>query len=180
MAQSPGTSDDRGDSSEERLFDAYLDAALNGGDAPDPDHFLSGQPGASDALKDRLAGLRRAAARAKTARAAGAIPRADAASRMVEPGLPFERLGEFRLLRRLDEGGMGSVYLAEQESLGRVVALKVLRPELRGSPTADARLEREALAAARLDHPHIVHVHAVGEVGWVRYIAMAYVEGKGL
>lgn len=176
----PDRVDDTPESDEERLFDAYLDAALRGGAVPDPSSFLPDDGRAGGVLKDRLDALRQAAERGRAARRTGGVPRAPAAAAPVEAGLPFERLGEFRLLRRLGEGGMGAVFLAEQESLGRIVALKVLRPELRGSPTADARFEREALAAARLDHPHIVQVLAVGEERGVRFVAMAYVEGRGL
>jgi serine/threonine protein kinase len=95
-------------------------------------------------------------------------------------GLVAERLGEYRILRELGRGGMGVVYEAEQESLGRRVALKVLSSHL---PLKDAfreRFRREARAAAALDHPHIVTVHGAGESRGVHYYAMQLVEGEGL
>ncbi len=91
-----------------------------------------------------------------------------------------ERLGEFRLIRRLGIGGMGVVYLAEQESLGREVALKLVRPELLYFPGARERFRREVEAIARLADPGIVPIHAVGEDSGIPYFAMAYVEGATL
>src|SRR5690348_4876252 len=91
-------------SAEERLYDAYLVAAL-GGEPPDPASFLEGELGATESLRARLESLREATARGRAARDGGAAGMRTA--RPAEPGLPFERLGEFRLLRRLDEGGMG-------------------------------------------------------------------------
>jgi len=91
-----------------------------------------------------------------------------------------DRIGDFRLLRLLGEGGMGVVYLAEQESLGRRVALKLIRSEFLRVPRARERFQREALAASRLDHPGICPVYEVGEADGAPYIAMRYVEGETL
>ncbi|TAH36374.1 MAG: serine/threonine protein kinase [Planctomycetota bacterium] len=90
------------------------------------------------------------------------------------------QMGEFRLLRRIGGGGMGMVYLAEQPRLGRRVALKLVRPEQLFFPGARARFEREAMAAARLQHPGIVAVHAVGEQDGIPYLAMEWVRGATL
>jgi len=98
----------------------------------------------------------------------------------VEPGLPFERLGEYRLIRRLGDGGMGVVYLAVQESLGRKVALKVIRPERMGSFEVAMRFWREVAAVSKLRHSNIVTVHGSGEEGGVRFFAMELVTGRGL
>src|SRR5262245_60793185 len=75
---------------------------------------------------------------------------------------------------------MGVVFLAEQGSLGRLVALKVVRPERSGSAEAAARFQREAQAIARLRHPSVVSVHGTGEDRGVRWIAMELVPGRGL
>ncbi len=179
VREGPRTPAGAPDEHEENLYDAYLTAAL-GGEAPEPAEFLAGRAGATESLRARLDALREATNRGRALRAAPSALKSRADALVAEPGLPFERLGEFRLLRHQGDGGMGAIYLAVQESLGRIVALKVLRPELRGSPIADARFEREALAVARLDHPHIVQVLAVGEDRGVRFLAMAYVEGRGL
>ena len=89
-------------------------------------------------------------------------------------------LGEFRLLRRLGRGGMAEVYLAEQTSLKRHVAIKVMRPDFLAEEVYQKRFEREALAAAALNHPNIVQVYAVGEANGIRYIAQEYVHGINL
>lgn len=88
-----------------------------------------------------------------------------------------QRLGEFRILRKLGGGGMGVVYLAEQESLGRKVALKLIRGGHLFFPGARARFRREAEAAARLQHPGIVRVHAVGEDQGLPYLVQELVAG---
>ncbi len=97
-----------------------------------------------------------------------------------EQGLPFESLGEYRLIRRLGAGGMGTVYLAVQESLGRRVALKVIRSERAGTFEAEARFGREVQAISKLRHPNIVTVLGSGEDQDVRYFAMELIQGKGL
>ncbi|HEX4150392.1 MAG TPA: serine/threonine-protein kinase, partial [Pirellulales bacterium] len=96
-----------------------------------------------------------------------------------EPRCP-QRLGDFRILRQIGRGGMGVVYEAEQESLGRHVALKLLL----SGPMMDARqltrFKREAQAAARLHHTNIVPVFGVGESDGLHYYVMQYIEGRGL
>ncbi len=91
---------------------------------------------------------------------------------------PFpERLGDFRLLRRIGGGGMGVVYLAVQESLGREVALKLVRPEQLFFPGARERFRREVETIARVQHPGIVPVYAVGESSGIPFFAMERVIG---
>jgi len=88
--------------------------------------------------------------------------------------------GPYEILDTLGHGGMGVVYRAHDRNLGRTVALKILRDELRGESQVAARFQREAEAFARLDHPNIVHVYSVGTVEKIPYIAMEYVEGETL
>jgi tRNA A-37 threonylcarbamoyl transferase component Bud32 len=154
----------------DELYDRYLEECLAGRAEP-PEVFCDRHPGAIG-LRKQLEALYRLVTDSHAAE-----PEPAAAS---QGGLPFARLGEFRLIRPLAKGGMGSIYLAEQEPLGRVVALKIVREELRDSPTAAERFRREALAVARLSHPAIVGVHALGEEQGVRYIAMELVPGKAL
>ncbi|MFT7465099.1 MAG: serine/threonine protein kinase, partial [Pseudohongiellaceae bacterium] len=97
-----------------------------------------------------------------------------------DDNLPRERLGGYRLLRVLGEGGMGLVSLAEQERLGRLVALKLIRPELAASPSAAERFRREARAIARLRHAHIVTVLNAGDDNGILWFAMELVPGKSL
>ena len=89
-------------------------------------------------------------------------------------------LGEFRLLRLLGRGGMAEVYLADQTSLSRKVALKILRPEFKTNGVFLKRFEREARAAASLSHPNIVQVYSVGEEEGLHFIAQEYVKGLNL
>ena len=93
---------------------------------------------------------------------------------------PPEHLGEFVLMREIGRGSFGVVYLAEQPSLRRRVALKVLHPHVTLSERSKLRFRREARVAAGLNHPHIVPVHAVGEDQGHLYFVMAWVEGETL
>jgi TPR repeat protein/predicted Ser/Thr protein kinase len=90
-------------------------------------------------------------------------------------------LGDHRILRKLGEGGMGTVYLAEDSSLGRLVAIKVISGD-RGPRDQGARVRflREARAMATVDHPHVVRVYSYGESAGVVYLVMEYVEGESL
>ena len=87
------------------------------------------------------------------------------------------RLGQYRLERRLGGGGMAVVYLARDERLDRLVALKVLAPVLAEDEAFRKRFIRESRAAAAVEDPHIIPVFEAGEVGGMLYIAMRYVPG---
>ncbi len=89
-------------------------------------------------------------------------------------------LGDFRLVRELGRGGMGIVHEAWQRSLDRRVAVKVLSPALVANPAAAARFRREAAAAGRLRHPHIVEVFGFGSVAGEHFFAMQFVDGRPL
>ena len=94
-------------------------------------------------------------------------------------GPSMQRLGDFRLLREVGRGGMGVVYEAEQESLGRRVAIKALN-NARNDPNIVLRFHREAKAAARLHHTNIVPVFGAGESDGVHFIVMQFIAGLGL
>jgi len=100
------------------------------------------------------------------------------------PGCPGDLtgslLGRFRVLALLGKGGMGVVYLAEDEALCREVALKVLAPDTNEDPELRQRLLREARAGAALSHPNIAGVHEMGEAEGLLYIAMERVTGESL
>jgi serine/threonine protein kinase/Tfp pilus assembly protein PilF len=92
-----------------------------------------------------------------------------------------EMLGRYRIVRRLGQGGMGIVYLAHDERLGRPVALKLLPRRLSLDGTARRRFEEEARAASALDHPHIATVYEIAETADGRiFLALAFYEGETL
>jgi len=91
-----------------------------------------------------------------------------------------ERIGDYRILREVGRGGMGVVYEAEQESLGRRVALKVLPPHVLNDSQQVRRFEREARAAAKLHHTNIVPVFGVGSDQGMHYYVMQFIQGLGL
>ncbi|MHC4954288.1 MAG: protein kinase domain-containing protein [Planctomycetota bacterium] len=93
---------------------------------------------------------------------------------------PPRQIGDYRILREVGRGGMGVVYEAEQISLDRHVALKILPHHTRSDPTTLERFRREAQAAARLHHTGIVPVYAVGEEDGIRYYAMQFLRGRPL
>lgn len=117
------------------------------------------------------------ASRIRTLRAAGLI--GEAGTRAQTEPFP-DRLGDFELVARLGAGGMGVVYRARQTSLGREVALKLIRPEHLYFEGARERFRREVEATARLQHPGIVPIHTVGEERGVPYFAMELVAGLSL
>ncbi len=91
-----------------------------------------------------------------------------------------DRLGNFRLVEKLGGGGMGVVYRAIEEPLGREVALKLVRPEQLWFPGAQKRFLREVETVAGMQHPGIVPVYSCGEHEGVPYCAMEYVRGRSL
>lgn len=98
-----------------------------------------------------------------------------------ETGLsPGSVIDDFRIVREIGRGGMGVVYEAEQLSLGRRVALKVLPPGLLAGKSTVDRFRREASAVARLSHPRIVAVHGLSQHGAIAYLAMEFVAGLDL
>jgi hypothetical protein len=154
----------------DRLVADYADALARGGAGPDVDRaaVLARAPAAArPGLERCLKMIEASAARDETAPAGAPLV----------PGLALDR---FLLVRELGRGGMAIVWLAQDEDLRRAVALKVLRPGLAFEPRHVDRFRREALAMARLAHPSIVGVHAVGAARGHHYIAMEYVEGPSL
>jgi serine/threonine-protein kinase len=97
-----------------------------------------------------------------------------------ELDLSGRQLGDYRILRRLGRGAMADVYLAEQSSLRRQIALKVLKRDLSSDETYVRRFVREAQAAAALIHANIVQIYEVGCIEGYHYIAQEYVQGQNL
>lgn len=153
--------DRAGDELEERVAEA-LDRSLNEGELG-VEAVCRAHPAYADEIRARVASLSRTGLWNPPAR--GDLPGA---------------FGRYRVLRELGRGGMGVVYLAEDERLGRRVALKASAPRWLATDRARARFDREVRAAAQLRHPGIVPIFDVGEDQGVLYYTMQYVEGATL
>src|SRR5262245_41305807 len=93
---------------------------------------------------------------------------------------PATRLGPYEVLAPLGKGGMGEVYRARDLRLKRDVAIKLLPDDVASSPDRIARFEREATTVAGLNHPNIVTLYSVEDVGGARFLTMELVEGRNL
>ncbi len=147
-------------------LEEYL-SAVEGGGRPDRDDFLARHAVIAAPLAACLDGIEML----------HSLEPAPDGSGMMNAGTP---LGDFRLIREVGRGGMGIVYEAEQMSLGRRVALKVLPFAATMDPRQLQRFQNEARAAASLEHPHIVPVYGVGCQRGVHYYAMKFIEGQSL
>ena len=94
--------------------------------------------------------------------------------------IPGTILDRYRILSLLDRGGMGEVYLAEDTTLGRKVALKLLPTELVRDDDRLRRFVQEAKAASALNHPNILTIHEVGQVGDTHFLAAEFIDGETL
>ncbi len=90
--------------------------------------------------------------------------------------MSINRLGHFELIEKIGQGGMGVVYKARDLNLGRLVALKMIRPEFQSEPDP-ARFRIEAESVARLQHPNIVQIYEICEVGGQTFLSLEFVEG---
>ncbi len=143
------------------------------GEDPSVSEYAANHPELADAIRDLFPTIA-AMERLKVQREQSPTGRASLG------GITLERLGDFRIIRELGRGGMGIVYEAEQESLGRRVAVKVLPRQALLEPKHVHRFQREAQAAARLHHTNIVPVFGVGEQGGFHYYVMQLIRGIGL
>lgn len=158
-----------------RLFHEALDLS----DAERP-ALVDRLRGEDSALADDLASLLHAHQRAGDFIEQPAAASLADASRVTRTAIPREPIGPYRVLSVAGEGGMGVVFLAEDTRLGRLVALKSVRPEFARDETRRARLRREARAAAALRHPAIATVYALEEIGDQIYVASEFVAGETL
>ncbi|WP_165250271.1 WD40 repeat domain-containing serine/threonine protein kinase [Paludisphaera soli] len=158
------------------LADEFLDR-LRRGESPRVDAYLGRIPeGRRGELRDLLSALVAVEDfKAEFAEDEGGRPTLGD-----DGGEVLDRLGDYRILREVGRGGMGIVYEAEQESLGRRVALKVLAPWLRPGGRQLQRFLREARSAAQLHHPDIVPIFGVGEHEGRHFYAMQFIPGQGL
>jgi serine/threonine protein kinase len=160
-----------------RILLAYVEA-LEEGREPDRRRLLAEHPDLRPDIEAFLAGHDEVARLTAPLRAARRFepPR----EQPDEPPAGLGELGDFRLLREVGRGGMGVVYEAEQISLRRRVALKVLPFAAAIDPRRLQRFKTEALAAAHAQHEKIVPVHAVGCERGVHYYAMQFIDGQSL
>jgi serine/threonine protein kinase len=167
MNSSPVPNADSAEDLVGRVADEFTER-LHRGERPDVEEYARRHPAIAGVLREILPALRFLG------------PAADPAVALPPAADLSGTLGDYRLLREVGRGGMGVVYEAEQISLGRRVALKVLP----FAATLDARqlqrFKNEAQAAALLHHPHIVPVYAVGCERGVHYYAMQFVDGQSL
>ena len=152
-----------------QVVDEFLARQRRGG-KPDPEEYAARHPEASAVLREVLAALG----------VVGLSSAAGLASGYTDEGAVAGTLGDFRILREVGRGGMGVVYEAEQLSLGRRVALKVLPFAAALDARHLQRFKNEAQAAACLHLPHVVPVHGVGVERGVHYYAMQFIEGQTL
>jgi WD40 repeat protein/serine/threonine protein kinase len=147
------------------------------GERPALSEYISRRPELADQIRDLFPGLvLMEGIRPEAGEATGAFAGTVITSGAERP----QRLGDYRILREVGRGGMGIVYEAEQESLGRHVALKVLPASALLDPLHLQRFEREAKAAAKLHHTNIVPVYGVGSDAGLHYYVMQFIQGLGL
>jgi serine/threonine protein kinase len=149
----------------DRLTEAFA-AAVRKGERPSIEDYARRHPGLADPIRSLFPAL--------------ALLESESGEPPATAALVPERLGEYRPVRELGRGGMGIVYEAQQESLDRRVAVKVLPGSVLHDERTRRRFLREARAVARLRHPHIIPIHAVGEQDGVLYYAMDLIDGCGL
>jgi WD40 repeat protein/serine/threonine protein kinase len=150
-------------------------ARLEGGERPDLEEFIAQHVQHADRLRRILPTMRMLADLSRGESSAGLAPASP-----FETDEPPRTLGDYQIIREIGRGGMGVVYEAEQISLQRRVALKILPFAAVLDSRHLQRFKNEALAAAHLDHPNIVEVYGVGCERGVHFYAMRYVEGQTL
>jgi len=89
-------------------------------------------------------------------------------------------IGNYRIIRKIGEGGMGTVFLAKDLTLEREVALKIINPTFASNSRLMARFKIEAIAQARLNHPNVITIFSFEQVGDLYFIVMEYIEGESL
>ena len=161
----------------EALAEEFLDRQRRG-ERPTIEEYAARYPELAEEIRELLAAV--AVVRDLKPGSRDATGSLDGPASETPGGRPPEQVGDYRILREIGRGGMGVVYEAEQESLGRRVALKVLPQPIARDGSALARFRREARAAARLHHTNIVPVFEVGQDGEICYYAMQFIQGQGL
>jgi hypothetical protein len=159
----------------DQLVDSFMERRRRG-ECPSIDDYLRKHPDLADQIREVFPALELMEEFGSAARPGTGLYRPREADTRPASG----RLGEFRILGEVGRGGMGVVYQAVQESLGRQVALKVLPAHARANAVYLERFRREAQSAARLHHTNIVPVFGVGEHDGVAFYAMQFIRGHTL
>jgi len=160
----------------DRVYGEFCDAWVKGRN-PDPNDYCLRHPDIAKELRQRTDAFLFVAEGVKDM----AEPNTEKQKNDSPVPIPPDKIvGDFQIIREIGRGGMGVVFEAKQLSLGRTVALKVLPPHASLKPEIISRFKREAATAAKLKHPGIVEIHAVGEVSGLHFFAMELVHGSSL
>jgi len=165
----------------EQLLESFL-ARWRRGERPSPEEYAARCPERADEIRELFPALvEMEQLKPADAAATGSLDRPSPQPEpAIRPAPHPERLGDYRILQVVGEGGMGVVYQAEHESLKSRVALKVMHPRFRADRESLRRFQTEARSAARLHHTNIVPVFDFGEQDGICYYAMQYIDGVGL
>ncbi len=154
------------------------------GESPSVEEFAARYPEFADEIRQLLPAVAFLERGKNEANRSGLNPGSNSGARTGEfsgLGHPnFERLGENRIIREIGRGGMGIVYEAVQEPLGRRVAVKILPRHAHRDAINRQRFLREAQVVAKLQHPHIVPIYTIGEQDGLPYYVMPLIDGAGL
>jgi eukaryotic-like serine/threonine-protein kinase len=104
--------------------------------------------------------------------------RVSGASQVLQPGAVLG--GRYEILQMLGEGGMGAVYKARDREVDRLVALKIIRPELASQPEVLRRFKQELILARKVTHKNVIRIFDIGEADGIKFISMDYIEGQDL
>jgi eukaryotic-like serine/threonine-protein kinase len=166
-----------------QLADEFA-ARYRAGERPGLREYIERYPHLADDIRELFAAMveiEQVKEDHEEAATAGSETRAERGEESDLPPSPaLQQLGDYRIIREVGKGGMGIVYEAEQVSLGRHVALKVLPKNMLLDAKAKRRFEREAKSAAKLHHTNIVPVFGVGEQDGLPYYVMQFIQGLGL
>src|SRR5262252_315656 len=156
-----------------QIADEFVEA-FRQGKRPSVEEFAQRYPDHADEIREMLPAL------VLMEKAKTADDGSDQRRQAKAAALPLQQLGDYLILREVGRGGMGVVYEAQQLSLGRHVAIKVLPSHALLDPRQLGRFQREARSAARLHHTNIVPVFGVGEQDGLHYYVMQFIQGLGL
>lgn len=163
------------------LIQNEIDCRRRSGQKPELDDYLTRFPQFAERLKTQWPTERISTSEASPNPTSPPTTFTGAAGGTAASGLDVpEVLGNYKILDVLGRGGMGAVYLARHELLGKTVALKVLSSRFTGRAEAVARFKREMKAVGALSHPNIVQAFDAGEIGGIHYIAMELIAGTDL